>query len=101
MSYKQVKQCLDILKDYPDITNYINGFDGEDGFMYTTETDITKQTLQEQMNSLLDDGTHSGASWGLTMRTVQSVLNGTLSYDELLEKVKHEEEQMQNCLDIN
>ena len=90
MSFQQVKRCLDILKEYPAIENYIKEFNGRDGFMYTIETDSNKIELQQKMNKLLDDGSHTGASWGCMLRLIQGILNGTLLYEVFLEKLEEE-----------
>lgn len=96
MFYQQVQRCLDILNEYPSIKNYINCFNGANGFIYTVETDIVKKNLQEEMNRLLDDGTHSGASWGIMLRTVQSILNGVFPYEEFIIKLNQEKEEHYN-----
>jgi hypothetical protein len=88
MSFQQVKRCLDILKEYPAIENYIKEFNGRDGFSFTIETDKNKLYIQRKMNELLDDGSHSGGSWAYMLRTIQAILNGTLPYEEYLEKEK-------------
>ena len=90
MSFQQVKRCLDILKEYPAIENYIKEFNGRDGFMYTIETDSNKIELQQKMNKLLDDDMHSGASWGCMLRLIQGILNGTILYEVFLEKLEEE-----------
>jgi len=91
MTYQQVQRCLEILDDYPDVKNYINCFNGAYGFIYTIETDIVKKNLQEEMNRLLDDGSHSGASWGFMLRTIQAVLNGTVTQAEITEGCRKEQ----------
>jgi|688.fasta_scaffold490758_2 hypothetical protein len=93
MSYQQVDRCLDILKEHPDVTRYIVEFNGREGFMYTIETDSNKIELQQKMNKLLDDDTHSGASWGCMLRLIQGILNGTFPYEKFLEKLNEEKLQ--------
>jgi hypothetical protein len=89
MSHQQVQRCLDILQEYPDVTKYIVEFNGVyGGFSYNVETDNHKIQLQQKMNELLDDGSHSGASWSCMLRTIQSILNGTFPYEEFLEQLK-------------
>lgn len=92
MSFQQVIACSDKLVEYPAIVDYIKHFNGSDGFMYTTETDPVKIDLQERMNQLLDDGSHSGASWGCMMRLVQAVLNGVTTREDILERMREEED---------
>ena len=93
MSIQQVSNALDTLKEYPNVVNYIKSFDGEHGFMYTVETTDERKELQRKMEQLLDDGMHSGASWGCLMRMVQGVLNGVFTLEEL--KIKEEEAYQQ------
>ena len=83
MSIRQLSIALETLKEYPALTEYIKSFDGNDGFMYTVETTDERKELQRKMEKLLDDGSHSGASWGWLMRTVQGVLNGVFTLEEL------------------
>ena len=90
MSFQQVKRCIDILKEYPAIENYIKEFNGRDGFSFTIETDTNKLYIQHKMNELLDDGSHSGGSWAYMLRIIQAILNGTLPYEEFLEKLEEE-----------
>ena len=92
MSFQQVIICLDKLVEYPTIVEYIKSFNGEYGFMYTNETDPVKIDLQERMNQLLDDGSHSGASWGFMLRMIQSVLNGVTTREDILELMREEED---------
>ena len=82
MTYAQTKIVLDTLTDYPVISNYIKTFENKNGFIFTVETDPERKEWQRQMNVLLDDGTHSGATWSCMMRTVKAVLNGKMSYAE-------------------
>ena len=42
------------------------------------------------MNELLDDGSHTGASWGCMLRLIQGILTGTLLYEVFLEKLEEE-----------
>ena len=83
MSIRQLSIALETLKEYPALIEYIKSFDGNDGFMYTVETTDERKELQRKMEKLLDDGSHSGASWGWLMRTVQGVLNGVFTLEEL------------------
>ena len=91
MSITQIKRCLDILLEYPAIKDYIINFDGKNGFIYTIEEDPIKKQIQQQMNELLDDGSHSGASWGFMLRKIQAILNGTISYEDvIINKINYE-----------
>ena len=102
MSFQQVIVCLDKLVEYPAIVEYIKSFNGEHGFMYTTETDPVKIDLQKRMNQLLDDDTHSGASWGYMMRLIQAVLNGVTTRENILESMRREDaEEKQETASVN
>lgn len=74
MSSEQIAQALIILNEYPAVANYIKTFNGSYGFLYTVETDLERIDLQEKMNRVLDDGSHSGASFALMMRNIQAIL---------------------------
>jgi hypothetical protein len=95
MSLTQVIQGLDVLEQQErhDIQEYIRNFDGNGGFMYTIETDPEKIKLKEDMEKLLDDSSHSGASWGWMMRVIQSVLSGVTSKEEILKQIKEDQEE--------
>jgi hypothetical protein len=85
MLNSQVIHALDLLVDYPDISDYIKHFNGDGGFMFTVEITPIKISLKSQMEQLLDpDYDHSGASWGLMLRHIQSVLNGVNSREQYL-----------------
>ena len=99
MSFQQVIECLDKLVEYPAIVEYIKNFDSPDGFMYTIETDPIKMRLDKQMNDLLDDGMHSGASWGCMLRMVQAVLNGITTREHILELIREEDAVSHACID--
>jgi hypothetical protein len=93
MSYSQVLSGLDILQEHKEISEYIKDFDGNGGFMFTRETDPIKIQLSDDMEKLLDDGSHSGSSWGWMMRLIQSVLNGNATKEEIIElDIKQKEE---------
>lgn len=92
MISKQVIIALDILVEYPAIREYIQQFNGNHGFVYTIETEPTKIELKKQMEDLLDDGSHSGASWGEMMRYIQAVLNGVISREDIMKNINKEEE---------
>ena len=73
MSYQNVLNALNTLKEYPELEDYIKNYSNDGGFMYGIETDTKKIQLKLQMENLLDDGNHSGASWGWLLRTIQGV----------------------------
>jgi hypothetical protein len=75
MSAEQIAVALEILKEHPDIVEYIKTFDSPHGFMYTIECNTKRQQLQQKTNELLDDGSHSGASWGLFLRQLQAIVS--------------------------
>ena len=95
MSLTQVIQGLNVLQQQErhDIQEYIKSFDGNEGFMYTQETDPEKIRLKKEMEKLLDDGSHSGSSWGWMMRVMQSVLTGVVEKEEILKQIQEEEEK--------
>ena len=100
MSFKQVITCLDKLIEYPAIVDYIKHFNSPDGFIYTIETDPIKMRLDKQMNDLLDDGSHSGASWGFMLRMIQAVLNGVTTREHILALIREEEDAVSHaCID--
>jgi hypothetical protein len=80
---------LDMLKDYPEIKEYIKNFNGAGGFMYTTEEDPQYNAeIEKQMSKILDaHGVHSGSSWGFMMRGIQSVLNGSTTRESIEEEL--------------
>ena len=94
--YKQTLEVLDALSiDKQDIAEYIKSFGHDLAFMYAEETDPARIALQIKMKKL-DDGTHSGCSWGYMMRTVQSVLRGVNSYEDIvIAKNQHEERYLE------
>jgi hypothetical protein len=98
MSNQSVYKALDILREHPEITTYIKSFEGRGGFMYTQEKDPKRIALKHQMEELLDDGSHSGASWGCMMRTIQAVLNGIVTIEELKEEDKRSNERYEAYL---
>jgi hypothetical protein len=95
MSLTQVIQGLNTLQQQErhDIEEYIKNFDGNEGFMYTEETDPERIRLKKDMEKLLDDGSHSGSSWGWMMRVIQSVLTGLVKKEEILKENQEQEEK--------
>ena len=96
--HQEVYNALDTLREYPAITEYIKSFNGNGGFMYTTETDPDRIAIKKQMEDILDDGHHSGASWGYMMRIVQCVLNGVITVEKLQEEDRIRREEYQAWL---
>jgi len=96
MSHKQVLAVLDKLSfNQQDVAEYIKSFNGDPGFLYADEVDPQRMVLKAKMNAL-DEGSHTGASWGWMMRKVQDVLSGVKSYEEIvIIKNRHEEQYMQ------
>ena len=98
MNHNDVYKALDVLREYPAITEYIKSFDGNGGFMYTTETEPDRIAIKKQMEDVLDDGHHSGSSWGGMMRDIQAVLNGVITVEQLREQDRINEEKYQAYL---
>ena len=69
-----VQNAMTLLQDYPSLQEYIRTFDSPDGFLWTVETDNQRATLQNQMNDLLYNENHSGASFAIMLRGVQQLL---------------------------
>lgn len=99
MTYNDVYKALETLREYPAITDYIKSFTGGiGGFMYTKETDLDRIAIKKQMEDVLDDGHHSGSSWGAMMRDIQAVLNGVITVEQLQEQDRINEEKYQAYL---
>jgi len=98
MDHSDVYKALDTLREYPAITEYIKNFKGNAGFMYTVETEPGRIAIKKQMEDVLDDGHHSGSSWGCMMRDIQSVLNGVITVEELQEEDRIRQENYQAFL---
>lgn len=95
MSLNQVLEAINTLKSYPAISEYIKTFDGNHGFMYTVETEPEKIQIKAQMEQVLDDGSHTGASWGWMMRTIQAFLSGVIKYEDIVKQQEEENQQYQ------
>ena len=93
MALEEVIKCLDILIEYPAISDYIKNFDGEYGFMFTIETDPEKIQLREQMNTVLNYDFHSGASWACMLRMIKQVLNSKITREQIFEMIKIDTER--------
>jgi hypothetical protein len=93
MTLQQTLETLDILSDPAniDVLEYIKTFDGDHGFSYTVETDPARIALKKKMSTIIDEGPHSGASWGCMLRLVQAVLKGVHTYEELVIKNNEQE----------
>ena len=88
MSYTSTLNALDVLVEYPHLSEYIKNFDGPAGFMYTPETDPQRRAYAKQLDDVLDpDGSHSGGSWGFMLRGIQAVLMGTWTREYLVEQI--------------
>ncbi len=88
MSYTSILNALDVLVEYPHLSEYIKTFDGHAGFMYTPETDPQRRAYAKQLDKVLDsDGSHSGGSWGFMLRGIQAVLMGTWTREYLVEQI--------------
>ena len=98
MNNDNVYKSLDILREHNEITEYIKSFDGNGGFMYTKENEPKRIALQGQMEDLLNDGSHSGASWGCMMRTIQAVLNEVITVEQLREEDRRSNERYEMYL---
>ena len=102
-SYNLPIDALKTLREgeHEDVMHYIKTFHGEGGFMYSEETDPYRIAVKEKMDKLLDDGCHSGGSWGFTLRAVQAVLRGTWTDQDLFEAREQEDERYQLWLAEN
>lgn len=88
-------KALDMLVEYPDLQEYIKGFDGHGGFMFTRETEPHRIDCAVRLEALLDaNGMHSGGSWGCLMRSLQAVLTGVVKREQILATAAEEEEHM-------
>lgn len=99
-SYDLPINALQLLKEgeHMDVIDYIKKYDLDGGFMYGKEPDLYLQAMHEKMNKLLDDGTHSGGSWGFMMRLVQAVLVGTYTLQDLIGARDMQEERRQKMM---
>jgi hypothetical protein len=95
MANSAVYKAMDVLQEYPAIREYIKHFTGYGGFMYTIEIDPQRIALKRQMEDLLDAESHSGSAWGCLLRVVQSILNGTVTVEQLQEEDRVIEDQYQ------
>jgi len=81
-----------------DVLEYIKSFDNDGGFMFNRETTTERIIIKNKMEELLDDGSHSGASFGCMMRIIQSVLIGVNTCQDLLKKIEEDEKKMAEIL---
>ncbi len=96
MTLQQVISGLETLQEYPELTEYIKSFNGNAGFMFTVETEPDRIRLSKQMEKVLDsDGMHSGGSWGYMLRTIQRVLIGNITKEQVLEQAEIEKRNIQ------
>jgi len=103
MSLDQIIEALDVLANSKnaDVVEYIKTFDGDGGFMYTRETEPNRIALKNKMETIINQGTHSGASWGCMLRAIQASLIGIdgYSYEQLItekNRLRDEEENVNN-----
>jgi hypothetical protein len=103
MSLDQIIEALDILANSKnaDVIEYIKTFDGDGGFMYTRETEPNRIALKNKMETIINQGPHSGASWGCMLRAIQASLIGIdgYSYEQLItekNRLRDEEENVNN-----
>lgn len=99
-SYNLPINALRILREgeHQDVMHYIKNYNLYGGFMYGLETDTSLKSIQDKMQKLLDDGSHSGGSWGFMMRLVQAVLVGSCTDEYLLEAQKIEDEHYRQIM---
>jgi hypothetical protein len=96
MTLQQVISGLETLQEYPELTEYIKSFNGNAGFMFTVETEPDRIRLSKQMEKVLDsDGMHSGGSWGYMLRTIQRVLIGNITKEQVMEQAEIEKRNIQ------
>ena len=78
--------------EHQDVMNYIKKFNGSGGFMFNDNAEYAK--VSKKTDDLLDPyGMHSGGSWACMLRTIQSVLNGETTVEELREQDRLSDEQ--------
>ena len=87
---QKVLSALNVLQAHPDLSEYIKNFYGIHGFMYTIETEPELLRLNKKLDQLLDDGWHSGASWGAMMRGIQGVLKGIITREQIVKQIEVE-----------
>ena len=90
----QVIRAINLLREdgHHDVMNYIKNFNGRGGFMFNNNAEYA--LVSQKVNDLLDpDGMHSGSSWGCMLRTIQAVLNGETTVEELKEQDRLSEER--------
>ena len=80
-------------KENHDVLEYIKSFDNDGGFMFNTEITTERISIKNKMEELLDDGSHSGASFSCMMRIIQSVLTGVNTCQDLLKKIEEDEKK--------
>ena len=98
MSYSSVLNAIDVLVEYPDLQEYIKGFNGYGGFMFNLnrEADPQRIAYEIRLEQLLDaKGMHSGCSWGCLMRSLKAVYTGALTREEVEKEVASEKRRIQ------
>ena len=93
MNNQVINAILLLARDgHQDVMDYIKNFNGSGGFMYNNSAEYA--LVSKKTDDLLDpDGMHSGSSWGCMLRTIQAVLNGETTVEELREQDKQSDER--------
>ena len=66
---QQSIEAFNILKKTPHLLEFIKNFNGDNGFMFSGNTEIYK------IGKILDFQGHSGCSFALTLRQIQTLIN--------------------------
>ena len=99
MTSVQILEALNILAAYPDLQEYIKTLDNLNGFINIKEIEPKRKNLTKRLDNLLDPhGMYTGASWNLLLCKVQSVLNGVITHEYIIEQIA-EEKQKRDELD--
>ncbi len=85
-------------KENDDVAKYIESFNNDGGFMFHTEITNERIVIKNKMEELLDDGTHSGASFGCMMRLIQALLSGVITRQDLLKEIEEDDKKMEEFL---
>jgi hypothetical protein len=91
---------LDLLRDYPEVKNYIKNYNGNRGFNFTGDSySKYNPVIENQMSDILDaDHAHSGSSWGYMLQGIQAVLNGTITREFIEQKIVEQQTQYNNYM---
>ncbi len=94
MSNSQAIEAIYLLRrgEHLDVMNYIKNFNSRGGFMYNDDAEYA--VVSQKTEDLLDsNGMHSGGSWGCMLRTIQTVLNGETTVEQLIEEDRISDER--------